>query len=63
MSSAIVALTAALSTTVKVSLPSKIVSLRIGTVIVRLVTPAAKFSVPLVAVKSAPAVAVPLAVA
>ena len=49
--------------TVKVSLPSNVASLVIATVTVCEVTPGAKVSVPVPPVKSAPAVAVPLAVA
>ena len=56
---AIVAFTGPLSVTVKLSLISKIESLRIATVSVWLVTPGAKLSVPLPAVKSAPLAAVP----
>ena len=48
--SAMVALTGALSVTLKLSLFSKMESFRIGTVTVWLTTPAAKFSVPLPAV-------------
>ena len=48
--SVIVPFTAPLRFTLKVSLPSKVVSFRIGTVIVCVTTPAAKFSVPLAAV-------------
>ena len=46
----IVAFTGALSVTLKASLTSKIVSFTIGTVIVWLVTPGAKFSVAAIAV-------------
>ena len=62
-----VAFTGALSVTLKLSLFSNVVSLMMASVIVWLVTPAAKFSVPLSgfvpAAKSAPLVAVPLVVA
>ena len=51
------------SVTVKVSLASTAVSARMGTLICWEITPGAKVSVPVVAVKSDPAVAVPLVVA
>ena len=63
--SAMVALTGADRLTKNCSLPSKVPSLVMvtGTVMVMVVTPAAKFSVPLVATKSVPEVAVSPAVA
>ena len=63
VSSEMIAFTAPLSTTKKLSLFSNTASSRIDTVIVWLVTPAAKFSVPVAPVKSAPLTAVPLPVA
>ena len=51
------------SVTAKVSLGSTIVSRRMGTLICWEITPGAKVKVPVVAVKSDPAVAVPLVVA
>ena len=59
---AIVALAGADKLTVKISELSNTVSGKIGTLMVLLVSPAAKVKVPVCPVKSAPAVAVPLAV-